>query len=186
MKVHYKLDTFEIWGYYPDDFKDVPSPNITITDEAWREAVSSGANKVDKKNKTLFCETKEPSLDELKEQKLAELSRWQKDMTERAKINLKGFGEIDGGYKYLLNAISMIENYDELPQKVFRTFDNSFKPVTLDELKNIKIAIERGGIELFNLKWRYEIAINAATTKDELAAIDFADVIEIDLGEKNE
>ena len=56
MKVHYKPGTFDIWGYYPDDFKDIPSPNITITDEAWQEAVSSGANKVDKKNKTLFCE----------------------------------------------------------------------------------------------------------------------------------
>lgn len=128
---------------------------------------------------------KEISLEELKLAKLDELSNWAVKMTDKSAINLKGFGVIDGGYKYLLNVRAMKNNYEDLPQKLFRMFDNSFKEINLADLKKIEKAIELGGIMLHTLKWRYESAINKAKSKEELEAISFSEIIEIDLDKDN-
>lgn len=128
---------------------------------------------------------KEPTLAELKLLKLAELSNWAMKMTDKSAINLKGFGVIDGGYKYLLNVRAMKNNFEALPQKVFRMYDNSFKEINLADLEKIEKAIELGGIMLHTLKWRYEITISKAESKEELEAISFNEVIEIDLDKDN-
>ncbi|PPB51204.1 hypothetical protein [Campylobacter hyointestinalis] len=122
---------------------------------------------------------REPSLEELKLNKLASLNEWATKMTDKSAINLKGFGVIDGGYKYLLNVRAMKNNFEALPQKVFRMYDNSFKEVSLADLEKIEKSIELGGIMLHSLKWQYETAISRAGSKEELEAISFNEVIEI-------
>ncbi|MBE2985558.1 hypothetical protein CCAL12920_00670 [Campylobacter sp. RM12920] len=184
---HYNKETKQILGYYDDEIHEsIPEPNFQISDEIWQEAIDKNANKVDAKTKTLFFEAKEPTLEELKSLKLTELELWFEAMKNKSKIELKGFGIIDGGYKYLLNASAMVENYELLPQKVFRMWDDSFKPIDLNGLKAIKRAIELAGIKLHSIKWEYEARIASANDKDELEAIVFYDVIEIDLGASNE
>ena len=126
------------------------------------------------------------NIDSLKAEKLSELSVWQNNMTEKSKINLKGFGDIDGGYKYLLNVRAMKNNFELLPMKVFRMYDNSFKEVTLEDLAKIETAIEFGGIMLHSLKWQYETAIDGAKSKEQLDAIVFTDVINVDLSAKTQ
>ena len=128
---------------------------------------------------------REKSLEALKLEKLNELQNWAIKMTDKSKIALKGFGDVDGGYKYLLNVRAMKNNYEALPQKVFRMYDNSFKEVTAEDLSKIETAIEFGGIMLHSLKWQYESAIGGAETAKEVEAITFTDVIEIDLDKDN-
>lgn len=102
-------------------------------------------------------------------------------MKNHSKINLIGFGLIDGGYKYLLNARAMVNNFDLLVDKSFRMLDNSFKTITLEDLKNIHKAIEVAGIKLHSIKWGYEKAISEANTLEQLEAIAFSDTIEVEL-----
>lgn len=125
------------------------------------------------------------NLEELKLNKLASLNAWAIKMTDKSAINLKGFGLIDGGYKYLLNARAMKNNFELLPKKVFRMYDNSFKEITATDLTKIETAIELGGIMLHTLKWQYESAIGKAKSKEDLENISFNEVIEINLDKDN-
>ena len=125
------------------------------------------------------------TLAELKLNKLASLNEWAAKMTDKSAISLKGFGVIDGGYEYLINATVMKNNYEWLPKKEFRMHNDKFVPVTLQDLERIEKAIGIAGIFLKNLKWQYESAISKAKSKEELEAITFNEVIEIDLDKDN-
>ena len=46
--VNYNANTNEILGFYDDDIHNfIPEPNISITDEVWREALQIGANYIE-------------------------------------------------------------------------------------------------------------------------------------------
>ena len=125
---------------------------------------------------------KEPPIEQLREAKTAELARWTHDMGDSCKINLKGFGLINGGYRYLLNVEAMIDTFDSLEVRAFRMYDNTMKKINgQEELKKIKKAIQIGGQKLHTLKWGYELKISKAKDKKELDAITFADTIEVAL-----
>ena len=125
---------------------------------------------------------KEPPIEQLREAKTAELVRWTHSMGDSCKINLKGFGLINGGYRYLLNVEAMIDTFDSLEVRAFRMYDNSMKKINgQEELKRIKKAIQIGGQKLHTLKWGYELKISKAKDKKELDAITFADTIEVAL-----
>ncbi|QCD52510.1 hypothetical protein [Campylobacter sp. RM16192] len=113
--------------------------------------------------------------------KLEELKEWAKEQTNRCKINLKGFGVIDGGYNYIANAEALINTYEINPQKVFRMFDDSFKEVTIEQLHSIKKAIEYAGVLIHGIKWNIENTISQATSITTLKAIQFPDTIDVDL-----
>lgn len=123
------------------------------------------------------------SLPMAKKLKSEELASWAMDMVSASKVNLKGFGVIDAGYNYIANAEAMINNFDLLPEKVFRMYDNSFKEVTKEQLIKVKKAIEVAGIKIHALKWGYEDAIAKAASVSAVKDIVFNDVIEVDLGD---
>lgn len=125
---------------------------------------------------------KESPIEQLREAKTAELARWTHSMGDSCKINLKNFGVINGGYRYLLNVEAMIDTFDSLEVRAFRMYDNSMKAISgQEELKRIKKAIQLGGQKLHTLKWQYELKISRAKDKKELDAITFADTIEVAL-----
>lgn len=113
--------------------------------------------------------------------KLAELEAWFEDSKNYSKVNLKGFGYIDAGYKYLANAESLVSCFEFLPQKLFRMYDDSFKTVTLQDLKNIVVAIQLAGVKIHQIKWQIEQQIAQAQTQEDLDNIQFATEIEIEL-----
>ena len=122
----------------------------------------------------------EPSLEELKAAKTAELASWVNAMGESCKVEIKDFGVVNGGYKYLLNIGSMIDTFDSLEIRAFRMHDNSMKKINgQEDLKKIKRAIQIAGQKLHVLKWGYETAIEKAKTSKALEAIKFADTIEV-------
>ena len=122
----------------------------------------------------------EPSLEELKAAKTAELASWVNAMGESCKVEIKDFGAVNGGYKYLLNIEAMIDTFDSLEVRAFRMHDNSMKKIGgQEDLKKIKRAIQIAGQKLHVLKWGYETAIEKAKTAKALEAIKFADTIEV-------
>lgn len=172
--------------FYKDKQNQIYAYEDDVSEELLNQRINElGLTPLTKKELDGLNKPKEISLEELKLNKLASLNEWTTKMTDKSAINLKGFGVIDGGYKYLLNVRAMKNNYEALPKKIFRMYDNSFKEVNLTDLEKIEKAIELGGIMLHTLKWQYESAISKAKNKEELEAITFNEVIEIDLDKDN-
>ena len=171
----YKNSSGEVYAYDDD-----------VSEELLAQRIQElGLIPLTKKELDELNKPKEISLAELKLNKLASLNEWATKMTDKSAINLKGFGVIDGGYEYLINATVMKNNYEWLPKKEFRMYNDKFVPVTLQDLERIEKAIGIAGIMLKNLKWRYEEAINKAKNKEELEAISFSQTIEIDMNKGN-
>ena len=181
--VNYDKKTNEILGYYDSEIhKNIPTPSIEISDEQWARAISDGATHVNPETKAFSTKIEESPIEQLREAKTAELAAWTHAMGDSCKINLKDFGVINGGYRYLLNVEAMIDTFDSLEIRAFRMYDNSMKKIGgQEELKRIKKAIQIGGQKLHSLKWLYEAKIEKAKNKKELDAIVFADTIEVAL-----
>lgn len=181
--VHYDKKTNEILGYYDSEIhENIPAPNVEISEEQWTKAVNMGATHINPKTLETSIKIEEPPIEQLREAKTAELARWTHSMGDSCKINLKDFGVINGGYRYLLNVEAMIDTFDSLEIRVFRMYDGSMKKINgQEELKRIKKAIQLGGQKLHTLKWQYELKISKAKDKKELDAIIFTDTIEVAL-----
>jgi len=52
--VHYDTDTQKVLGWYDKSInKNIPTPNMEVSDENWQKAIDANANYVDVKNKTV-------------------------------------------------------------------------------------------------------------------------------------
>jgi len=163
---YYKNSQNQIYAYDDDISEDQIKEGLTKVTEAQAQKILNI----------------EPPIEQLREAKTAELAAWTHSMGDSCKINLKDFGVINGGYRYLLNVEAMIDTFDSLEIRAFRMYDNSMKKINgQEELKRIKRAIQLGGQKLHVLKWGYELKIEKAKNKKELDAITFADAIEVAL-----
>lgn len=163
---YYKNSQNEIYAYDDDVSKEQIANGLTPITEAQAQKILNA----------------EPPIEQLREAKTAELATWTHDMGDSCKINLKDFGVINGGYRYLLNVEAMIDTFDSLEIRAFRMYDNSMKKINgQEDLKKIKRAIQIAGQKLHVLKWGYELKIEKAKNKKELDAITFADTIEVAL-----
>jgi 3-deoxy-D-arabino-heptulosonate 7-phosphate synthase len=163
---YYKNSQNQIYAYDDDVSEDQIKEGLTKITEAQAQKILNV----------------EPPIEQLREAKTAELARWTHSMGDSCKINLKDFGLINGGYRYLLNVEAMIDTFDSLEIRAFRMYDNTMKKINgQEELKKIKKAIQIGGQKLHVLKWGYELKIEKAKNKKELDAIAFTDTIEVAL-----
>lgn len=163
---YYKNSQNQIYAYDDDISEDQIKEGLTKVTEAQAQKILNI----------------EPPIEQLREAKTAELAAWTHSMGDSCKINLKDFGVINGGYRYLLNVEAMIDTFDSLEVRAFRMYDNTMKKINgQEELKRIKRAIQLGGQKLHVLKWGYELKIEKAKNKKELDAITFADTIEVAL-----
>lgn len=163
---YYKNSQNQIYAYDDDVSEDQIKEGLTKITEAQAQKILNV----------------EPPIEQLREAKTAELAAWTHSMGDSCKIDIKGFGVINGGYRYLLNVEAMIDTFDSLEVRAFRMYDNSMKAISgQEELKRIKKAIQLGGQKLHVLKWGYELKISKAKDKKELDAITFADTIEVTL-----
>lgn len=161
---YYKNSQNEVYAYDDDVSEDQIKEGLTKVTEAQAQKILNV----------------EPPIEQLREAKTAELAAWTHSMGDSCKINLKDFGVINGGYRYLLNVEAMIDTFDSLEVRAFRMYDNTMKKINgQEELKKIKKAIQIGGQKLHTLKWGYELKIEKAKNKKELDAITFADTIEV-------
>ena len=162
-------------------YKNSQNEVYAYDDDVGEEQIAEGLVKITKNERDKILDA-EPPIEQLREAKTAELASWTHSMGDSCKINLKDFGVINGGYRYLLNVEAMIDIFDSLEIRAFRMYDNSMKKINgQEELKRIKKAIQIGGQKLHTLKWQYELKISKAKNKKELDAIAFADTIEVAL-----
>ena len=162
-------------------YKNSQNQIYAYDDDVGEEQIAEGLTKITEAQAQKILNV-EPLIEQLREAKTAELARWTHDMGDSCKINLKDFGVINGGYRYLLNVEAMIDTFDSLEIRAFRMYDNTMKKINgQEELKRIKRAIQLGGQKLHVLKWGYELKIEKAKNKKELDAITFADTIEVAL-----
>ncbi|WP_297901320.1 hypothetical protein [uncultured Campylobacter sp.] len=158
-------------------YKNSQGEVYAYDDDVGEEQIAEGLTKITEAQAKSMLE---PSLEELKAAKTAELASWVNAMGESCKVEIKDFGAVNGGYKYLLNIEAMIDTFDSLEVRAFRMHDNSMKKINgQEDLKKIKRAIQIAGQKLHVLKWGYETAIEKAKTSKALEAIKFADTIEV-------
>lgn len=162
-------------------YKNSQNQIYAYDDDASEDQIKEGLTKITEAQAQKILNI-EPPIEQLRKTKTAELARWTHDMGDSCKIDLKNFGVINGGYRYLLNVEAMIDTFDSLEVRAFRMYDNTMKKINgQEELKRIKRAIQLGGQKLHVLKWGYELKIEKAKNKKELDAITFADTIEVAL-----
>lgn len=160
-------------------YKNSQNQIYAYDDDVGEDQIKEGLTKITEAQAKSMLE---PSLEELKAAKTAELASWVNAMGESCKVEIKDFGAVNGGYKYMLNIGSMIDTFDSLEIRAFRMHDNSMKKINgQEDLKKIKRAIQIAGQKLHVLKWGYELKIEKAKNKKELDAITFADTIEVAL-----
>lgn len=158
-------------------YKNSQNQIYAYDDDVGEDQIKEGLTKITEAQAKSMLE---PSLEELKAAKTAELASWVNAMGESCKVEIKDFGAVNGGYKYLLNIEAMIDTFDSLEVRAFRMHDNSMKKINgQEDLKKIKRAIQIAGQKLHVLKWGYETAIEKAKTSKALEAIKFADTIEV-------
>lgn len=162
-------------------YKNSQNQIYAYDDDVGEDQIKEGLTKITEAQAQKILNV-EPPIEQLREAKTAELAAWTHSMGDSCKINLKDFGVINGGYRYLLNVEAMIDTFDSLEIRAFRMYDNTMKKINgQEELKRIKKAIQLGGQKLHTLKWGYELKISKAKDKKELDAITFADTIEVAL-----
>ena len=158
-------------------YKNSQNQIYAYDDDVGEDQIKEGLTKITEAQAKSMLE---PSLEELKAAKTAELASWVNAMGESCKVEIKDFGAVNGGYKYLLNIEAMIDTFDSLEVRAFRMYDNSMKKINgQEDLKKIKRAIQIAGQKLHVLKWGYETAIEKAKTSKALEALKFADTIEV-------
>lgn len=96
-------------------------------------------------------------------------------------LDVEGVGVFDCGKQHLTNIEGMIvaleyqmrANGGSEPTITFKMFDNSFKELTLSQLKVAQLQMVLAGQQLYSKKWQYEAAIEAASSVEELDKIGF-------------
>ena len=114
----------------------------------------------------------EKTFDELKSDKLAELSTKASSLEQTENKEMYIVSSL--GYKVNADpkALRNIEVLIDLGVTQFRNYDNETVEVTTDNLKTIKSEIGINAVRLYQQKWAFEDLINKAETKEELDAIE--------------
>lgn len=115
-----------------------------------------------------------PTLKDVRNSKLSELSdkfsAAEKDAHLTSSLGIvinageKANRDIDG-------LVKLMEAMPDMETVNFCCYDNTFRAVTLADLKTMQVEVILSGNALYSQKWAYREAINAAKSKEELEAI---------------
>lgn len=117
------------------------------------------------------------NLDELKSEKLSELT----SITSKFTVNNCDEMHITSSLGYTINADKtaqdnirgLIEAHGESDIIKYKIYDNSFKEVTIADLKIMLKECAKNGENLYTQKFLYQEKIKACTSADEINAIEF-------------
>ena len=154
--------TNEVYGYSADEISKVPQ-------------LMNGLVKISEAEMKKLTGVNNLNLDAAKAKQMAKIDEKFKAMLNDpdAVLNVPGIGYINARRNDLDNVNVLIDNLEAKGAEtaMFRLYDNSFKEVTLDQLKVIKRVIGERGINLYEHKWRLELAITNAETIADVEAI---------------
>lgn len=178
MKVHYKDDTKEIYGYYDDTDTNIPEPNITITKEEWQEALNIQANFYNSDNGKLEYKdyrNDEEILNALKEEKIKEFHQ-KRDEKSIAEYEFEGHTYRMGldVQQDILSTLTIFDKDNFIPNYTLKDIKtNEYIPFDYTKLQQLsrEVAIRKATL-IFKTQ-KLEDVINVCESKDELEAIEW-------------
>ena len=115
-----------------------------------------------------------PTLEDVRNSKLSELSEKFSAAEKDAHLTSSLGIVINAGEKAnrdIEGLIKLMEAMPDMETVDFCCYDDTETPVTLADLKTMQIEVILSGNALYQQKWAFRRAINAATSKEELEAI---------------
>lgn len=115
----------------------------------------------------------EPTLEELREAKLAELNTAFDAVRETAWVKSSLGFKADANDTANTNVEGLLKRMTALGETstLFCDYDNEYRPVTLENLQTLQLEIIQNGQNLYAQKWAMRNAINVATKKEALDAV---------------
>lgn len=118
-----------------------------------------------------------PTLDEAREDKLAELAAVagiydQYKCDEMYVVSSLGW-KANSDSRSITNMRGLITQLDDKATTQYKDYDNAFHEVTKAQLTTLKDECVKNGQALYQQKWAYQTKINEAKTVDEIKAITF-------------
>ena len=194
IKVNYDSSTGEIKGFYPDDigYTDIPIPHIEIDEATHLDCINNqGKRKVDLTNlKIIECEATVATIEELKTAKLSEISTWTKSHIINVFVSsAKGSKCTYDSDEDTQSTITIAYNASRSSDFETSTYKGQVPIRAIPDCQTEKIIINHNAAEMQTLVndlamhigtckqkgWTLQSAVSAATTKEELEAIVWAD-----------
>ena len=122
----------------------------------------------------------EPSLEEVKSQKLQELDQKFMQWYEQGATVKSSLGFVaDSDARAMMDTSGLVTTLEAQPEEArgtvaFMDHDNVPHQLTLDQMKTVNLEIIQNGQSAYAQKWAYRTAIEAAETVEALNAIEIA------------
>jgi len=121
-------------------------------------------------------EIPEPTFDEVKAEKEAELAsvsgQYDQYKCDAMYITSSLGYRVNADIRSQTNMQGLIDVLDDSATTLYKDYDNTFQTVTKANLETLKSEALQNGQNLYQQKWKLQAAIDAATTVDELNAIE--------------
>lgn len=178
-----KYGVFDVNGlpiaFYDDNIhrkEDIPKNAIALTDVQWLEFINNQGHRQwnFETNEIEYCNRDDfMTLAEAKDRKLKEIKGWFEYAISSYMFSPTFQVNVDIGDEHLRNVEKLIDYMEGIGMKkvMFRVYDNSFVEATLDDLKKLKVEMIEHGLQAYHKKWNLEAALEAATTIEEVNAI---------------
>lgn len=156
-------------------------PNEGAFADMWAQVHEYALANPDKVTQEVIEIEPEPTLEQLKEQKLVLLenrfNRYRESSDTylvsslgfKANANITAFDNVSGLVAQLQHRI---ENGEENTQVGFMTFDDELVLMDLTQMKTLQVEISQNGSNIYSQKWALRQAIKAAEDKEVLDAIE--------------
>lgn len=140
MKIHYNKETEEILGFYTDDDKNVPEPNVIVSANQYNKALSNNDTHINYKDLSTY---KKPTILTLAEAVEVILSEVDKQLDNKA--NEFGFDRFLNAMTY----IAMPNKFQDLAKALFIWRDKIFASLenTKQEVVSGKLPINTDTID---------------------------------------
>ncbi len=123
-------------------------------------------------------EIPEPTFDEVKAEKEAELAsvagQYDQYKCDSMYVTSSLGYRVNADIRSQTNMQGLIDVLDDTATTLYKDYDNTFQTVTKANLETLKSEALQNGQNLYQQKWKLQAAIDAATTVDELNAIEIA------------
>jgi hypothetical protein len=172
-KTHYDNTNGKILGWYdPKIHKEIPSPNIEITDEKWQIAIDDQHNHITSVGVTSLVDfrTDYEKLEDAKILKLAEIeSDYNAEITADISYMSKTFNFDNESLELLGQNLSI----GSVPTGFYwRALDNSNVPMTYTELQGLGTALQERGLVSFGNKSNRKDAVNSLPPEATIADVE--------------
>jgi len=169
MKIaHYDETNGKLLGWYDNNIhKNIPTPNIKVSDEAWKQAININANFIDKNG--VLSKKDFRTLEQLKDSKLKELASSYSNSIQQNIDYLDTTFQAD---KASQDLIASNLSVGSVPDGFYwKDLDNNNVQMSYEDLQGLAAAIQARGLINFSKYQDLKSQANSAATVEELEEI---------------